>query len=235
MRRSGRNWLAAPWAAGVWVLVLGLMLRAGTAQAQLAPAPDSARLALKVDVARLFYNTYELEAEYGLTPRLSLLLAPHLRGGRVSGLVSRAAYEAGDQVSGFGARGGGRYYFWDKGTEGTRLAGWYAGLRADYEQLRLRRDVEGWGEDLAADGLRYVTFRRRQSAETIRRGGGALSLGFQGQVLFPRLRLDAGPSLHYRRSRSSAGDASSYRTARTDFAHSGVSWSLHVGLGFVLK
>ena len=215
------------------LLALVALLSAGPAHAQLAP--DSARLALKVDVVQLLRGAYRAEAEYRWTRRLSLVVAPHLWRGRVSGLVSRAAYEAGDEVRGAGGSLGSRYYFLDKGTEGALLAGWYLGLRADYQHQRLLRDAESWGEDLAANGLYYYTFRRRQTTETIRRRGGTASLGFQGQVLHPRLRLDAGVNLHQLRSRSSAAQASLYRTARTDFGYSGFFWSLNVGLGFVVK
>ena len=226
------SWPRPAHRAAGW-LGLGLLLRAGGAQAQLAP--DSARLALKVDVAQLLRGTYEVEAEDRATPHLSLTVAPHLRQGTVSGLVSRTAYAAGDQVSGYGARLGPRYYFSGQGTAGALLAGWYVGLRADYQHLRLQREGEAWGEDPGPDGLRYYVFRHRESVETIRRAGGAASLGFQGQVLHPRLRLDAGASTHYLQSNSSAGDASLYRTTRTDYGHSGFFWSLNVGLGFVVK
>lgn len=216
-----------------WLAAAFLLLPAGAARAQLAP--DSARLAVKLAVARLFSRAYEVEAEYRWARQLSLTLAPRLVTGTVPGLVSPDANAAGDQVRGSGLGVGARFYFPSADTRGAKLAGFYFGLRAEFQHLRLRYQQPAWGEDLAPDGLLYYTFRPRDFSETIRRYGGAATLGYQCQAFHPRVRLDLSASLQRFQSRSSAGDASRYRSSRTDYGASDPYLTVDLGLGFVVK
>lgn len=216
----------------LWPLA-GLLLLAGPARAQLAP--DSARLVVKLAVAPLFRHVYEVEGEYRLLKQLSLTLAPRLVAGPVPASVSPTANAAGDQVRGYGLSLGPRFYLPNTGADGALLAGMYVSLRADYQRLGLSYQREAWGEELGPDGLRYYTYRPRDFRETISRFGGSASLGYQSQMLSPRLRLDVAASLHRASTSSSAGEASRYLTSATDYAHSGSFWSLGFSLGYVVK
>ena len=217
-------------------LLLGilLLLKAGAAQAQLAP--DSAQLVVKVALVRLLSSTYEAEVEYRCAQRFSLSLVPRaVAGTAVNYSAPPNVRTSGDQVRGYGLGLSPRFYLSNTGTEGTSLGGVYLGLKAEYQHLRFRYQQEAWGEDLAADGLRYYKFRLRDLSETINRIGGAATLGYQCQVFHPRLRLDTSLSLNALNSRSSAGEASRYRSARADYGHSGTFWTLGMSLGFVVK
>lgn len=212
---------------------LVLLLGAGPARAQLAP--DSARLAVKLAAARLLVSTYEVEVEYRWAARLSVVLAPRLVAGAVPALISSAGHAAGDQVRGGGVGLSGRFYVPVAGVGDSKLTGFYVSLRAEYQRLRLRYQQEAWGEDQAADGLYYYAYRPRTFTETINQLGGACTLGYQCQVVHPRLRLDASVSLNRLESRSSAGPASRYRSSALDYGSSETFGSLGLGLGFVLK
>lgn len=213
--------------------VLVLLLPAGAARAHLAP--DSARLAVKLAVVPLFSHAYEVEAEYRWARQLSFSLAPRLVAGTVPASVSPDANAAGDQVRGYGLGVGARFYFPSVDTRGAKLAGFYLGLKAEFQHLHLRYQQPAWGEDLAPDGLLYYTFRARDFSETITRYGGAVTLGYQCQAFHPRVRLDLSAGLQRFQSRSSAGDASRYRSSRTDYSASDPYLTLDLGLGFVVK
>lgn len=210
-----------------------LLLLAGGARAQLAP--DSARLVAKVNVLRLLSASYEAELEYRWGERVGLALAPRLLAGPVPGSVSKLGNASGDQVRGYGLSFSPRYYFANTGTEGARLAGIYLGVRTEFQSLRLSYYQESWGEEVGPDGLSYYTYRPRDLTETISRYGGAAVLGYQCQIIKPRLRLDVSGSLNSLRSTSSAGDATRYRSSPSDYAHSGTFWSFGMNLGYVLK
>ncbi len=216
---------------------VGLLLRASPAQAQMTP--DSARLAVKLAVGRLLGSTYEVELEHRYGPRFSFSLLPRVVAGKAldhaSSNSAMVSNRSDDRIRGYGLGFGSRYYVPNTGTEGTRLAGLYLGLKAEYQHLRLDSRQQGWGEDLAADGLYYYTFRLRDFSETINRYGGAFALGYQSQIVHPRLRFDGSVSLNALRSRSSAGPASRYRSSPTDYSYSGVFLTFGLGLGFVLK
>jgi hypothetical protein len=214
-----------------------LLLRPATAQAQLAP--DSARLAVKLAVIQLLRSTYEVEVEHRFGSRASLSLAPRVVAGTASdhstSQASPPLNRSDDQIRGYGLGFGPRFYFSNTGAKGASLAGLYVGLKAEYHYLRLSYVQEGWGEDLAADGLYYYTFRSRDFTETISRYGGALSLGYQSQALHPRLRLDGAASLNALSSCSSAGEASRYRSSSTDYGYSGSFLAFNLSVGFVVK
>lgn len=215
--------------------LLAALLALGTAPARAQVAPDSARLALKLAFVPLFEATYELQAEYRLARQFSLSLAPRLLAGTVPVSVSKVANEAGDKVSGHGLSLGTRFYLPNSGAEGAMLAGLYFGLQADYYRLRLSYQAETWGEDLGPDGLLYYTYRYREGHENITRYGGTATIGYQCQVLHPRLRLDASASLSRLHSTSSGINLSRYTSSDSDYGYSGNFWSLGLGLGFVLK
>ena len=217
-----------------WLLGMLLLLKAGAAQAQLAP--DSARLAVKVALVRLLSSTYEAEVEYRCARRFSLSLLPRVVAGTaVNYSAPPNVRTSDDQVRGYGLGLSPRFYIPNTGTEGTSLGGLYLSLKAEYQHLRFKYQQNAWGEDLAADGLRYYNFRLRDLTETIDRFGGAATLGYQCQVFHPRLRLDTTLSLNALSSRSSAGEASRYRSARADYGHSGTFWTMGMSLGFVVK
>lgn len=199
----------------------------------IAPAP--ARLALKVAVGRLFTQTYELEAEYALKPRLSLTLAPRLLAGPVPEFVSLMANRAGDEAHGQALDLGGRYYLKTQPGDGDGLAGVYVGLKAEYQRLRPLYRIEMWGEDPGPDGLSYYTYRPRSFTETINRAGGGVQLGYQARLVHPRLRIDVWVSASYLRSRSSAGEATRYNSGRFDYAYSGLAPLLGLSVGYVVK
>ncbi|HEX8505802.1 MAG TPA: hypothetical protein VF630_10570 [Hymenobacter sp.] len=214
-----------------------LLLKAGTAQAQMAP--DSAQLAVKLALGRLLGSTYEVELERRYGRRFSFSLLPRVVAGQAldhsSSNGSPFPNRSNDRIRGYGLGFGPRHYLPNTGTEGTGLAGLYIGLKAEYQHLRFTYEQEGWGEDLAADGLRYYTFRARNFTETINRYGGAFVLGYQCQILHPRLRFDGSASLNGLSSRSSAGPASRYRSSPTDYGHSGSFLTFGLSLGFVVK
>ncbi|ALW83858.1 hypothetical protein AUC43_01305 [Hymenobacter sedentarius] len=221
-----------------WLQLLAglfLLLNAGAVQAQIAP--DSAQLAVKLALVRLLSSTYEAEVEYRCAPRLSVSLLPRVVAGTaVDYSTPPSTRHSDDHVRGVGLGLGSRYYIPNTGTEGAKLAGVYLGLKAEYQHLRLSYQQEGWGEDPSAtDGLLYYKFRLRDYSETINRYGGAATLGYQCQVFHPRLRFDTFLSLNALNSRSSAGEASRYRSARADYGHSGTFWTMGVSLGFVVK
>ena len=209
-----------------------LLLPAARAQAQLAP--DSARLALKVSVVRLLQSTYEAEVEYRYARRCSVVLLPRAVAGPASDYTPGNT-RGNDRARGYGLGLSHRFYVPNTGTPHTGLAGLYLGLKGEYQHLVLSYSQVTWGEDVAADGLRYYTYRARDFTETISRVGGAATLGYQAQVFHPRLRLDCSVSLNTLRSRSSADEASRYRATRDDYAYSGTFWTLGLGLGFTLK
>ena len=218
---------------GAGLLATLLALSPAPTRAQMAP--DSARLALKLAFVPLFEATYELQAEYRLARQFSLTLAPRLLAGTVPASVSKVANEARDKVSGQGLSLGTRFYLPNSGAEGAMLAGLYFGLQADYYRLRLSYQAEAWGEDLGPDGLLYYTYRYREGRENITRYGGTATLGYQCQVLHPRLRLDASASLSRLHSTSSGVNLSRYDSSDSDYGYSGKFWSLGLGLGFVLN
>ena len=216
---------------------VGLLLKASTAQAQLAP--DSARLAVKLAVVRLVGSTYEVELEHRYRQRFSFSLLPRVVSGKA---LDRASFNGNpvpnrsdDRIRGYGLGFSPRYYVPNTGTEGTRLAGLYLGLKVEYQHLRLGYEQQGWGEDLAADGLYYYTFGPRNFSETINRYGGAFTLGYQCQFIHPRLRFDGSASLNALSSRSSAGPANRYRSSATDYGYSGSFLTFGLSLGFVVK
>ena len=215
------------------LLILLLLLTAGTVRAQIAP--DSARLLIKLGLSPLVVSTYEAELEYRWLQRLSLTLTPQVVAGIVPTLVSKTANTNNDKVHGFGLRLGSRLYLPNTGTEGAALAGLYFGLQAEYGHLALSYQQEGWGEDLAADGLRYYVFRQRDYTETINRYGGAGAVGYQCQLSHPRIRLDSALIIHVLHSQSSADGASRYLSSSSDYGYSGSSWGLALNLGYVLK
>jgi hypothetical protein len=221
------------WGRGLVLLAVLLALAGVPAHAQIAP--DSARLVAKLSLTRLFYATYELEAEYRLSPRFSLTLAPRALAGTVPAVVSEVANAADDQVRGYGLSLGSRFYLPNSGGDGALLAGLYFGLQADYYRLNLHYQAEAWGEDLGADGLRYYNYRYRDGRETISRYGGTATLGYQCQVFHPRLRLDASASLSRLHSTSRGANLGRYNSSATDYGHSGTFWNLNLGMGFVLK
>lgn len=209
-----------------------LLLPAARAQAQLAP--DSARLVVKASVVRLLQSTYEAEVEYRYSRHCSVVLLPRVVAGPASDYTPRNT-RGNDRARGYGLGVGHRFYVPNTGTPHTDLAGLYLGLKGEYQRLVLGYNQEAWGEDVAADGLRYYTYRPRDFSETIDRVGGAAALGYQCQVFHPRLRLDCSASLNTLSSRTSAGDASRYRTTRDDYAYSGTFWTLGLAVGFTLK
>jgi hypothetical protein len=202
-------------------------------------APDSAQLAAKLAVGRLLGSTYEVELERRYGQRLSFSLLPRVVAGQAldhsSSTGTPFPNRSDDRMRGYGLGFSARYYLPNTGTEGTGLAGLYLGLKAEYQRLRFTYTQEGWGEDLAADGLYYYTFRARSFAETINRYGGAFLLGYQCQILHPRLRFDAYGSLNALSTRSSANQGSRYRSSPTDYAHSGSFVTFGLSLGFVAK
>lgn len=219
------------------LLFLALLLAAGPAGAQ-APAPaapDPARLALKLAVGRLFVQTYEVEAEYALSRRLSLTLAPRLLAGPIPVYVSTLANEANDEVHGVAVGIGGRYYVHFVAADGNGLAGFFLGLKAEYQRLRPLYRLERWGEDPGPDGLLYYAYRFRDFTETIERYGAVATVGYQAQLVHPRLRLEVSASANALRSRSSAGAATRYDSGPNDYAHSGLSPTLGLSVGFVIK
>ncbi|WP_426061129.1 hypothetical protein [Hymenobacter sp. B1770] len=213
-----------------------LLLNSGPARAQIAP--DSARLVGKLALVKLFSSTYEAEVEYRHGQRFSFSLLPRLVSGKPNDYSANSTITittSNDQIRGYGLGFGSRFYIPNTGTEGTRLAGLYIGLKAEYQHLRLSYQKEVWGEDPAPDGLLYYTFRNRKFTETINRYGGAATLGYQCQIFLPRLRLDASASLNNLYSRSSAGQASRYRSFQADYAYSGALWTMGLSVGYVLK
>ena len=224
--RSCSRWRA-------WPLAAALLLPAGATRAQLAP--DSARLAVKVAVLRLLALTYEAEVEYRCARHLSLTLLPRVVAGPVPAFISVQANAAGDRVQGLGVGLSPRLYIARAGTEGAQLAGLYCSVKGEYQHLRLALEREAWGEELAPNGLTYYVMRPRTFSETIRRYGGAATLGHQSQVLHPRVLLDFSVSLNALTSRSSAGEATYYRTSSVDYGYSGFFWSLGLSAAFVVK
>ena len=230
------------WAGLLAGLLLPLIAAPAQAQPATAPAtavpptaPAPARLALKVAVGRLFTQTYELEAEYALNPRLSLTLAPRLLAGPVPQFVSSVANRAGDEAYGQALGLGGRYYLKTQPGDGNGLAGVYVGLKAEYQRLRPLYRIEMWGEDPGPDGLNYYTYRPRSFTETIDRAGGVVQLGYQTRLVHPRLRIDVWVSASYLRSHSSAGEATRYNSSQFDYAYSGLSPLLGLSVGYVVK
>ena len=168
-------------------------------------------------------------------PRLSLTLAPRLLAGPVPEFVSLTANRAGDEAHGQALDLGGRYYLKTQPSDGNGLAGVYVGLKAEYQRLRPLYRIEMWGEDPGSDGLSYYTYRPRSFTETINRFGGVAQLGYQAQLVHPRLRIDVWVSASYLHSRSSAGEASRYNSGIFDYAYSGFSPLLGLSLGYVVK
>lgn len=209
------------------------LLSAGVARAQMAP--DSARLVAKLALVRLVSHAYEVEVEYRCIGPLSVAVAPRVVAGRVPSVVSPSGAAAGDRVFGYGLSVAPRFYIPNTGAEGTRLAGLYVSLIADYQHLRLSYQQEAWGEDLAPNGLRYYVFRPRDFSETIGRTGLAGVLGYQCQVFHPRVRLDTSFGYSSLNSRSSAGAASRYRSSNSDYGYSGSFLALNLSLGVVLR
>ncbi len=208
-----------------------LLLKAGPASAQLAP--DSARLALKLSVSQLLWRSYEAEVEYRLSPRLSLALLPRGVAGTLRHTPAGGTVSSLDEVRGYGLGLSPRYYV-PHTSAGAGLAGLYVGLKAEYQHLRFAYEQLGWGEDQEANGLRYYRYRAREFTETIDRSGGAVALGYQCQVVHPRLRLDFATSLNALRSRSSTDGNSNYRFNSADYGYSGMFWTANLSLGFVL-
>lgn len=221
------------------LLFLVLLLTAGPAGAQApAPAPAGpkpARLALKLAVGRLFVQTYEVEAEYALSQRLSLTLAPRRLAGPIPVYVSTLANGANDEAHGVAVGMGGRYYIHFVAADGNGLAGFFLGLKAEYQHLRPLYRLEAWGEDASPDGLLYYAYRFRDFTETIARYGAVATVGYQSQLVHSRLRLEVSASANALRSRSSAGAATRYDTGPNDYAHSGLSPTLGLSVGFVIK
>lgn len=217
---------------GLLAGALGLGV-AGPARAQLRP--DSARLVLKVGLAPLLKHEYEVQGEYRLGKWGSLTLTPRVVAGRVPSLVSNMAAEAGDRVRGYGFAVGPRLYIPGTNNKGVQLDGLYVGLQAAYQHLRLGYQQAAWGEDLAPDGLKYYVFRDRDFSETIERTGGIATLGYQSELIYPRLRIDVAASLNRFRSRSSAGSGTRYQSEPGDYAHPNAFLTLGLSLGFSLK
>ena len=149
--------------------------------------------------------------------------------------VSSLASTAGDEAHGQALGLGGRYYLKSQPGDGNGLAGVYVGLKAEYQRLRPLYRIEMWGEDPGSDGLSYYTYRPRSFTETINRFGGVAQLGYQAQLVHPRLRIDVWVSASYLHSRSSAGEASRYNSGIFDYAYSGFSPLLGLSLGYVVK
>ena len=145
--------MAAPFRMLGGLLAAGTcLLSAGAARAQMAP--DSARLVAKLALVRLVSHAYEVEVEYRCIGPLSVAVAPRVVAGRVPSVVSPSGAAAGDRVFGYGLSVAPRFYSPNTGAEGTRLAGLYVSLIADYQHLRLSYQQEAWGEDREPDGLR---------------------------------------------------------------------------------
>jgi hypothetical protein len=213
--------------------VAAALLSAGAAVAQQAPEPG--RMVVKLSLSRLLTSTYEVEAEYRLTPRVSLTVAPRVVTGPVASFVSATASAAGDRVSGAGLGLGSRLYLSKAGASDFPLAGLYVAARAEFQRLNVAYKREAWGEEQGRDGLMYYTFRPRDLRENITRWGGAGLLGYQAQAFHSRMRLDVSVGLMGLRSTSSEGKASQRDFLMTDYAYSGVMPAANLSIGYVWK